>query len=262
MLTHHAKARCKSLIIYHLLNYDNLSACCAPLAEKSPTWNCSFCTRSMSVIYCRTHSEILWFRTDACSCAHEPIRVTPGPGPTLWSHSRGPERATRCTDLSSAHLCARGACWGVGSGVNVLNHSSPWRASGPVSQSEPGSFTSPPSLPKDPTEARRGLGIFYAPSRSCHSWFTFGGSDGVSVPSPSSESNFSHLPLACTLHLSLSCQSTPFSCLCAHSLTHTLILTHTHQLLPLPVRLLCFAKWVMPFEELRFIVTHRFSVVY
>lgn len=74
----------------------------------------------------------------------------------------------------------------------------------------------PTFLPKDPTEARRGLGIFYAPSRSCHSWFTFGGSDGVSAPSPSSESNFSHLPLACTLHLSLSCQSTLFL-VCVHT---------------------------------------------
>lgn len=81
----------------------------------------------------------------ACSCAHMLIRVTPGPGPQLWSHSRGPERATHCTDLSSAHLCACGACWGFCSGVNDLNNSSPWRALGAVSQSEPGSFTSPPS---------------------------------------------------------------------------------------------------------------------
>lgn len=45
-----------------------------------------------------------------CGRACEPVWVTPGPRLELWSHSRGPESATHCTDLRAAHLCACGVC--------------------------------------------------------------------------------------------------------------------------------------------------------
>lgn len=156
------------------------------------------------------------------------IRVTPGPGPKLWSHSRGPERATHCTDLSSAHLCACGACWGFCSGVNVLNHSSPWRAPGAVSVRARKLYI-PTFLPEVPTDARRRLGIFLCPELLL-SQLIYIRREWWSECSKSIFREQFFSPTTCLYTTSVTLLSLrPFFLVCVHthSLTHTLILTHT-----------------------------------
>lgn len=106
-----------------------------------------------------------------CGCARELALVTPGPRLELWSHSRGPRTATRCTDLSAAHLCACGVCGDSAAGLMVwaihlcgVPRGDHWLPAGEL--------TSPPSHLQHSltTDA---IGNLYALSSSCQSWLTF-----------------------------------------------------------------------------------------
>lgn len=77
------------------------------------------CLEEVNVFLClfRMHNPFYYkslseFSAFMCLCGRTCllVRVTPGLGPQLWSHSGGPKSVTRCTDLSAAHLCACGVC--------------------------------------------------------------------------------------------------------------------------------------------------------
>lgn len=119
-----------------------------------------------------------------------------------------------------------GGMLGFCSGVNVLNHSSPWKCRRPVSQSLARKAPIPTSLPKsshqrldsDWESLRRKLLLSQV--------ICILPSDGVRAQSPSLESNFSTLSHThCICH---SAVTPPSFLVCTHarSLTRTLILAH------------------------------------
>lgn len=147
------------------------------------------------------------------------VWLTPGPRPELWSHTRGLKSATHCTDLGTARLCAP---WGVlrfCSGVNGLNHSSPWRASGQSLSPSQKAYI-PTFSPTALSNCLIPIGNLYALSSSCHSWFTFGGLMELLLKVRLWKAIFltSYSLTHYICHSSLSLR--PLSCLFARSLTH------------------------------------------